>query len=45
MSDNIELVYFAVQGRGTIIRMLLRIWGGDWKDTLVPADKAWLDIY
>jgi len=40
MSDKVELVYFNVQGRGTIIRMLLRIWGGDWEDNTVSADKA-----
>ena len=52
MGDNIELVYFDVQGkkvsnfhfwffigRGTIIRILLRIAGCDWKDTKVPCTK------
>ena len=46
MSDSIELVYFDVQGRATIIRILLRIAGCDWKDTVISPSKTpeWLEM-
>ena len=44
MSDKIELIYFDLQGRATLIRMLMRMSGCEWKDTRIPANKeAWLE--
>ena len=44
MSEEIELIYFNLQGRATLIRMLLRMSGCEWKDTRIPANKeAWME--
>ena len=44
MTDEIELIYFQVQGRATLPRMLLRLSGCEWKDTRIPANKeAWAE--
>ena len=44
MSEEIELIYFNLQGRATLIRMLLRMSGCEWKDTRIPANKeAWVE--
>ena len=42
MPDNIELIYFDLQGRATLPRLLLRMSGVKWTDTLVPNNQeAW----
>ena len=44
MTDEIELIYFQVQGRATLPRMLLRFSGCEWKDTRIQANKeAWAE--
>lgn len=40
MTDEIELIYFTLQGRGTLIRIMLNMSGCQWTDTRIPADRA-----
>ena len=35
-----ELIYFDVQGRGTAIRIMLKLAGIDYKDTRIPCNNS-----
>ena len=42
--DKPELIYFDLQGRATLTRIMLRMSGSEWKDTRIPANKtAWAE--
>ena len=42
--DKPELIYFDLQGRATLTRIMLRMSGCEWKDTRIPANKtAWAE--
>ena len=42
--DKIELIYFDLQGRALLARIMLRLSGCEWEDTRIPANKAaWVE--